>query len=392
MAGVMTSKHKKASNKKLGLRSRSGSKMATTKSVSKTASKEQQLFLQLLSNYPDGAVSIIDRDFKFVITGGELHKKLAANPAELIGNEIYPKFPQKLRNIVKGKLKTVFEGETISDFELPYPLNGELYVLNAFPLRESDGTVIYAGVIIRNISDLKIAKEEVKRTARKAVELVELKSRFITMASHEFRTPLSSVLTSAALLKKYASSGHTENFDKHINRIVSSAHLLNELLNDFLTVEKLEQGKVAVNPTKFHVKDAVAMCIDQLDENQKKTHQVSYTHSGEDLVELDPVLFDQVVTNLLSNAIKFSAENTPIEITTGWKGKTFVLTVEDHGVGIPVEYREHLFEKFYRASNALNIQGTGLGLHIVSQYVQLMNGHIKFESELQKGTKFEVSF
>jgi signal transduction histidine kinase len=362
------------------------------KPVIENRSKEQQLFQQLLSNYPDGTVSIIDRDYKFVITGGELHKILAAKPDELIGKELYPKFPQKLRNIIKGQLKKVFNGETVNDFELPYPLNGELYVLNAFPLSEKNGSVLYAGVVIRNISDLKIAKEEVKRTARKAVELVELKSRFITMASHEFRTPLSTVLTSASLLKQYAGSGHQENFEKHINRIVSSAHLLNELLNDFLTVEEIEQGKVEVNPDKFSIREFVQMCIGQLDENQKKAHEITYTHSGKEEVNLDPVLLKHIITNLISNAIKFSSENSPVEISTGWSGQRFVLTVQDHGVGIPIEYREHIFEKFYRASNALNIQGTGLGLHIVSKYVQLMNGHIKYESELQKGTRFIVSF
>jgi signal transduction histidine kinase len=362
------------------------------KPVAGNRSKEQQLFQQLLSNYPDGAVSIIDRDYKFVITGGELHKLLAAKPDELIGKELYPKFPQMLRNIVKTQLKKVFQGELVNDFELPYPLNGELYVLNAFPLSEKNGSVFHAGVIIRNISDLKIAKEEVKRTARKAVELVELKSRFITMASHEFRTPLSTVLTSASLLKKYAGSGNQENFEKHINRIVSSAHLLNELLNDFLTVEEIEQGKVEVNPDKFSIREFVLKCIDQLDENQKKAHQVTYDHSGKEEVNLDPVLLKHILGNLISNAVKFSAENSPIKITTGWNNNRFVLTVQDHGVGIPLEYREHIFEKFYRASNALNIQGTGLGLHIVSKYVQLMNGHIKYESELQKGTRFIVSF
>lgn len=365
---------------------------AATRPGADNLSKEQQLFFQLISNYPGGAVSIINRDYQFVITGGELHKTLAADAAELIGHEIYPKFPVKLRNIIKAQLKEVFEGKTISEFELPYPLNDELYVLNAFPLKEEDGKISYAGVIIRNISDLKIAKEEVKRTARKAIELVELKSRFITMASHEFRTPLSTVLTSAALLKKYAGTGNTENIEKHINRIVSSAHLLNELLNDFLTVEEIETGKVVANRDKFSIRDHVLTCIEQLDENQKKLHKIIYEHKGPEQVNLDPVLLQHIIVNLLSNAIKFSPENSPIEIKTGWEDNKLVLSITDHGVGIPVEYREHLFEKFYRASNALNIQGTGLGLHIVSKYVQLMDGYIKYESELQKGTTFVVSF
>lgn len=362
------------------------------KGMGKGVSKERQLFLQLLRNYPDGAVSIVDKNYNFIVTGGELHERLAAEPLELIGHKIYPKFPEKMREIIKAQLKKIFQGNVLSKFELPYPLKGELYIMDAFPLKEEDGSIIYAGVIIRNISHLKIANAEVNRSLKKEKEFSELKSRFLTMASHEFRTPLSSVLLSADLLKKYVPAGQQENLDRHINRIVSSVHLLNELLNDFLSVEEIERGKVAVNPVIVPIKEHIAMLINEIANTQKKSNQISYLHTGEEQVFLDPVLLKHIIQNLLSNAIKFSAENSPVEVNTEWINQRFVLSVKDYGIGIPQEYRKHLFERFYRASNALNIQGTGLGLHLVSKYVALMNGTRSCNSYCTDQNKYRGCF
>jgi hypothetical protein len=128
----------------------------TDKSI-KGFSKEQKLFLQLLHNYPDGAISIIDINYNFIITGGELHKRLAADQSELIGNDIYPNFPEGIRKVIKTQLKKVFAGNNISTFELPHLIKGEFYVMDAFPLKEKDGSIIHAGVIIRNVYHLKIA-------------------------------------------------------------------------------------------------------------------------------------------------------------------------------------------------------------------------------------------
>ncbi|MEO8515073.1 MAG: hypothetical protein ABI543_16065, partial [Ignavibacteria bacterium] len=152
----------------------------------KISSKEQELFLQLLHNYPDGVISLIDRQDNFIYTGGELHKRLSANPVELIGNKMYPKFPENVRKVIRIQLEKVFSGDRISAFELHNLIKGEFYIMDAFPIKEKDDTITYAGVIIRNISHLKKAEEELRISLKKERELGELKSRFITMASHEF--------------------------------------------------------------------------------------------------------------------------------------------------------------------------------------------------------------
>lgn len=361
-------------------------------SKKKELSREQKLFLQLLHSYPDGALSIIDKKFNFVITGGALHKALSSNPFELIGNRIYPKLPEEVRQVIKTQLKKVFKGEHISAFELPKFLKDQFYIMDAFPVNEQDGTIVYAGVIIRNITFLKKAEEELKESLRKERELGEMKTRFITIASHEFRTPLSAVLTSVQLLKKYKSTDSEAKIDKHISRIISSVQRLTDILDDFQTVGKIQEENVLVCPAKLNIKEMINQFIAEFDHAKKDEYKIVYTHKGKESVELDPGLFKIILSNLLSNAMKFSDEGTQINIITQWIDGKLQLSIEDKGIGIPADFRSSIFQRFYRASNALNIQGTGMGLHIVKKYVELMNGTIEYESKLGKGTSFILTF
>lgn len=357
----------------------------------KISTKEQGLFLQLLHNYPDGVISVIDKKYNFIYTGGQLHLRLSANPVELIGNKLYPKFPENIRKLIKAQLKKVFAGDRISAFELPGLIKGEFHIMDAFPLKENDDSIAYAGVIIRNISHLKIAEEELRISLRNEKELGELKSQFITMASHEFRTPLTTVLTSIQLIKNYP-TGDVQKRDKHIARILASVNHLTDILDDFVTVGKIQQGNVLFSSVTFNIKNHITTIIEEFNNDLNHEHHILYKHSGKELVVLDPLLLKHIITNLLSNAIKFFTNKLLVEIKTNWKNGKLILSVKDHGMGIPPEYRRHLFEQFYRASNAINIQGTGLGLHLVSKYVTLMNGTIHYKSVLEKGTQFVINF
>ncbi len=227
----------------------------------------------------------------------------------------------------------------------------------------------------------------------KEKELNELKSRFVSMASHEFRTPLSTILSSAYLVSKYVSSEDQHKRDKHIQRIVSSVNMLTDILNDFLSVGKIEEGKMQVRFTEFNLQEFMNHLGAELQPIFKKEQKVSHVHTGPEKVFLDHSLLTHIVMNLVSNAIKFSQDNGTIEIRTGVEenGSVF-LSVKDTGLGIPEEDQEHLFERFFRAGNVVNIQGTGLGLHIVSKYVELMNGNIECRSKVGEGTEFIINF
>jgi signal transduction histidine kinase len=230
-----------------------------------------------------------------------------------------------------------------------------------------------------------------KVSLEKEKELSEMKSRFITMASHEFRTPLSTMLLSVQLLKKYQTNESQEKVDKHLKRIELSIQVLNDILNDFLTVGKIQEGKYVYTPVTFNLKEHISSIIKEFDNTGQEAAQISYRHSGNEMVFLDPFLSQHIITNLLSNAIKFSTKKALVEVKSEWLKSHLVLSVKDHGMGIPVEYRKHLFEQFYRASNATNIQGTGLGLFTVNKYVELMKGTIRYSSKLNKGTCFIIT-
>ncbi|MBL0358234.1 MAG: HAMP domain-containing histidine kinase [Chitinophagaceae bacterium] len=235
-------------------------------------------------------------------------------------------------------------------------------------------------------------EQELKDTIQKEKELSELKSRFVTMASHEFRTPLSTVLSSAYLIEKYAAAEDQAKRSTHLHRIVSSVNMLTDILNDFLSVGKIEEGKIQVRLSYFNIRETMKTVIDGFESTLKAGQRIQYDHEGEADVLLDETLLKHILINLTSNASKFSPEASLIEISSSNFDQQVRLMVKDHGIGIAKADQEHLMERFFRGANAINIQGTGLGLHIVARYAELMNGVVEFESELEKGTTFIVTF
>lgn len=265
--------------------------------------------------------------------------------------------------------------------------------LNIAELRDAhSGVSGYLGIAI-DISEKKHAESELLAALEKEKELNELKSRFVSMASHEFRTPLSAVLSSVYLLSKYTKAEEQPQREKHIQRIVSSVTSLTEILNDFLSVGKIDEGKVQVNYKLYDIQSQIQTIIQDVHHLLKSGQQINYIHSGKGSeVNLDASMMKHIITNLLSNAIKFSFEDSTIEIATKVTDKKLTLTVEDRGMGIPEDDIDSLFKRFFRSSNATNIQGTGLGLHIVGKYTELMKGTVKCESTIGVGTKFTAVF
>lgn len=243
----------------------------------------------------------------------------------------------------------------------------------------------------QTLEELENSKDELTKALSKEKDLSDLKSRFVSMASHEFRTPLSTILSSASLVAKYTESDEQEKRDKHIQRIKSSVNNLTNLLNEFLSIGKIEDGKVIANNIEFNIKELIASLCAEMEALVKTAQKIVYRHEGEEIIFLDPTLLRNIITNLLSNAIKFSPEETVIEVISIVNAEEIIIQVKDNGMGISAEDQEHLFERFFRGANVTNIQGTGLGLHIVSRYIELMNGKIEYESELEKGTKFTIT-
>lgn len=231
-----------------------------------------------------------------------------------------------------------------------------------------------------------------KDALEKEKDLGELKSRFVTMASHQFRTPLSTILSSAYLVKQYKEGDEQAKRERHIDRITSSVNLLTEILNDFLSLGKIEEGRILVRNAEIHLPAWMETVLTELKGIVKPGQQLTYTHEGADVVHLDLALLKQIVQNLVANAIKFSPEDTGIELKTNIAGDHFILSVSDRGIGISEEDQKQLFQRFFRAANAGNIQGTGLGLHIVAKFAELMRGNISCVSTPGKGSTFTARF
>ncbi|PSR57006.1 PAS domain-containing sensor histidine kinase [Adhaeribacter arboris] len=243
------------------------------------------------------------------------------------------------------------------------------------------------------INDLEKARDEADRSMEKQKELNLLKTRFVSMASHEFRTPLSSIQLSALLIDKYLEKLEPENILKHTAKIKNSVAHLTGILNDFLSLEKLEAGKTKALLQSFDLVKFSEELIEEMQLIAKQNQNIVYQHTGAiSHVYLDPALLKNAAINLVSNAIKYSGENTFIEFNSEVDEAEVCITVKDNGIGIPEEEQKHLFQPFFRAHNTGNIPGTGLGLNIVKRYVELMGGKVIYHSAQHEGTSVSLIF
>jgi len=246
-------------------------------------------------------------------------------------------------------------------------------------------------VLHEALIELENSKEQLSLALASEKELNDMKSRFVTMASHEFRTPLSTILSSISLVNKYEHGENAEKIEKHVQRIKSAVTNMTLILNDFLSAEKLEEGKVLVRLEEGNLPELTGTIISEVNGILKAGQKLDYKHVGLPGACFDKQIMRNILLNLISNAIKFSHENKTIKIRTSVTDHELKIEVSDEGIGIPKEEQEHLFERFFRSKNATNIQGTGLGLNIVAKYLEVMNGKIEFKSELNKGTSFHIT-
>lgn len=263
----------------------------------------------------------------------------------------------------------------------------EIIRLNTYlEKRVADRTII----LEEAIKELNKTKDELSESLKTEKELNELKSRFVSMASHEFRTPLATILSSLSLVALYGEKNDKEKQTKHINRIKSSITHLTDILNDVLSLSKLEEGIIIFNPEKINIKEFFSHIVKEVEGIVKEGQEIIITHSGNTDAVIDKKNIRHVLLNLLSNAIKFTPEGKRIELNAIVSDKEIEIIVKDNGIGISEDDQKYLFQRFFRASNASSIQGTGLGLSIVSKYIEMHNGTIECESVLDEGTKFTI--
>lgn len=237
----------------------------------------------------------------------------------------------------------------------------------------------------------KEAENRIKNALQKEKELNELKTKFLSLVSHEFKTPLSGILTSVVLLGKYKLEEQQEKREKHLSTIKNKVHYLDNILNDFLSIERLESGKVNYKFSTFSLSKLINEVVYNANVTLKTGQELHYPQDIENIsLHQDEKILELVLSNLLSNAIKYSPENTHINFETETNGNKITFKVTDQGMGIPKKDQKHIFERYFRAENALLNQGTGIGLNIAKVHLENLGGSINFNSKENVGTEFIV--
>lgn len=358
-------------------------------SANQELEKNQKLLKTIVHNFPDGLIGILDKNMRYVFADGQEMEQFGLNGQGNAGERVFDNIHPALSKEAEEKLKAVFMGTRVAyDVEM----NDKAYTVNSAPIAGLNNTVNEIIVVIKNNTDRKRIEKELQKSIEKEQELSKMKTQFVATASHEFRTPLTTILSSAFLLENYTGTELENKKTTHINKIKQSVNNLTDLLNDFMLLGKLEEGKIRVCPSEIDIREFLEGLVPEIELVRKGGQRVICEYSGNGkVVQLDKQLLRGILLNLVGNAIKYSPANAIVNVNVLITPETLTLQVIDHGIGIPQEEQPNVFKRFYRAQNALNIEGTGLGLNIARKHVMLMNGTIEFESKLNEGTTFTVT-
>lgn len=359
------------------------------KEIEQKLIKIQRLYDTVVHNFPDGVIGVLNREMEYVLIDGKDLNEIDLPALGLTGQKATKGQDPLVAGETLAKIKKAFDGQSIS-FEVE--TKDRFYNISAVPLPDGQNNVNEILCVLRNVTERKKMEDGLLKALEKEKELGELKSRFVTFACHEFKTPLATILSSSFLLENYSG----EDFDKekmvHTNRIKRSVDNLTMILNEFLSLEELEETQIKVVNKKINIPKYIRGLISEVEPLKQKDQVLDYHHSGDQqTATLDPHRLWSIITNLFSNALKYSKPGDKIQITSEINNNIFTLTVKDSGIGIPPDEQKHIFERFYRASNAINLKGTGLGLLIVEKNVKLLEGSISFTSQLDVGTEFKVT-
>ncbi len=244
-------------------------------------------------------------------------------------------------------------------------------------------------VKLRNI-ELESVIEKLKTSLNKEIELNNLKTKFITLASHEFKTPLSAILTSAELIVKYSDLENATKRDEHLVKVKAMINHLNGMVDSLLTLENIESGNIIPTYTKFKFGDLINRIIANAKPLLQKNQKIIFNKDTDEIIYQDSNILNIIITNLLYNAIKYSKENSIIKVKSSFNKGNIYISLGDNGIGIPSNEQNLIFKRFFRAKNVSYYPGTGIGLNIVNGYVKCLNGAISFKSKENLGTVFNI--
>lgn len=350
--------------------------------------KSQQLYEMIAKNFPDGIINVLNQDFKYIFASGRDLKKFRVNGEDLIGKSYLDRIDSQYHEELLALLDAVKGGINQS---CTIEMSEGHYELNIVGIKGDSDKVERILIVEINVTKQKELQEEQVKALAKEKELGEMKSRFVSMASHEFRTPLSAILSSASLIEKYEEKEQQDKRIKHTTRIKSSVSNLTSILNDFLSFDKLSSNAVDCNYSEVNVCEVIKYAVDEVSTFKKASQEITINLQNETcMAKTDEKILKNILLNLLSNGLKYSGVDGLVKISLKVTTDSIVIEVSDNGIGIPYNEQSRLFERFFRAENVSNIQGTGLGLNIVKKYTEILKGTISFQSEEGVGTTFKV--
>ncbi|WP_201262628.1 ATP-binding protein [Gloeocapsopsis dulcis] len=357
------------------------------------ALRDSEKRLQAILDNSTALIYVKNVDGQYILVNQWYETIFHISVEEIKGKTDYELFPEKIAAIYRANDQYVLAARTACEWEEIVPQNdgNHTYLSIKFPLYDAAGIPYAVCGISTDITKRKQAEENMRNALEKEKELGELKSRFITMASHEFRTPLTTILSSTDLLERYNHKFTEEKRINHFQQIKGAVKHMTSLLNDVLLIGKAEADKLEFQPTMINLED---FCLSLVEELQITTnnHIIAFCSQAQSPnVCLDKKLLRHILTNLISNAIKYSPQGGTVHFELVCDRTTVVFYIQDQGIGIPEVDQTQLFHSFFRASNVGTISGTGLGLAIVKKSVDLHSGKIAVESKLGVGTKFTLT-
>ncbi len=319
------------------------------------------------------------------------HLKLEKNlklDGSFLGKHVSEAFPTEIVSLTLKSLEQALATGEVQIFEWQLSVDNESHNYEVRMIVTEENEVM---ALIRDITERKRAEEDIHKALEKEKHLNELKSRFVSMTSHEFRTPLTTILSSAQLIERYAHKWDEQKKLNYLQTIQKAAQDMTGLLNDVLLVGKAEAGRLAFNPASLELSQFCQKLVEEIQINSS-SHQIIFRSQSQcQTICLDQKIIRHILTNLLSNAIKYSPDSDEVYFDLICDSEKAIFRVEDRGMGIPITEQDRLFNSFYRASNVGSVSGTGLGLTIVKRCVDLHRGEIRLESQVDVGTTFIVT-
>lgn len=357
--------------------------------------KNQLFMLNTFVESMPTAAFIKNSDLQFIEVNHAFEELVGKSKKQILGKQCFDVFPLPIAKILNSQDQEVLLSNKMKSFNLEFEgfdKKKKYLIVNKVPYQQALGEI--GGILgtYIDISEQKKLQESIERSLAKEKELSDLKSRFISMASHEFRTPLTSIRIFSDLIEMQKEKNNKEKLSEYIEKIQNSVSYMTDLINDVLTVSRAETGKLKLTPETMDLKTFCEDLINEIKLNVSSKHKLTLQYkSKRTKIFADSKLLRYIFSNLLSNAVKYSPNGGDINVTSDIVKSYVKLTVSDNGIGMSETVMKNLFEPFLRGDNIGSIPGTGLGLSIIKKAVDLHNGQITCKSILNKGTSFVVT-